>query len=738
MRSLIVLMIVLASSTVLLAAPPSEWRSTGIGGGGALFSPCFDPHDPKSLWVSCDMSALYHSADLGQSWRTVPYRSLQVGRLSPKVGFTSDPNILYMIDSAQEKKTPVKSTDGGKTWSPLPGDPTEAEAWNISVDPTRTDRLLLSDYSTLYLSTDGGNSFARKYAVKRGDPLVLAGAFFDEQFMAVGTSAGLLVSTDGGQTLEPARVNGLPAGESMVSFAAGKSNNRLRLACITQPASNVYVGMQGDDHPNFRGLYTLDWGKSGWVKKGGLPGGVTPFFVVMANNNADVICAGGGSSAGVPSICRSINGGDAWQSVFLTENNRNIATGWSGYRGDRDWTYSEFLFGLAVHPADANRLACSDYGFVHVSTDGGKSWRQAYVHPADQNPAGRPTPKGKVYRGNGIENTSCWQVTWFSPKTLWACFADIRGIRSTDGGSAWSFDYKGQELNSSYHVVVHPTTKTAYMATSSVHDLYESSHLQDAKIDKGTGDVLFSTNQGKTWQPLGKLGLPVVGLALDPTNPRRLYASAVNSQKGGIFVCQDITQGARAQWQRLPAPPRTEGHPFNVHVLADGTLVCTFSGRRTQNFTPSSGVFVSSNGGASWEDRSHPNMQWWTRDLVVDPHDPEQNTWYVGVFSGWGGQANGKGGLYRTTDRGKSWNRIWEEDRVASVTVHPTKKNELYVTTETNGLWHTTNADAARPEFQVVESFPFRQPERVIFNPHQPGEVWVTTFGNGLWVGRES
>jgi photosystem II stability/assembly factor-like uncharacterized protein len=217
-----------------------------------------------------------------------------------------------------------------------------------------------------------------------------------------------------------------------------------------------------------------------------------------------------------------------------------------------------------------------------------------------------------------------------------------------------------------------------------------------------------------------------------------LYASAVNSKTGGIFVCQDITQGTRAQWQRLPAPPRTEGHPFNVHVLADGTLVCTFSGRRTQNFTPSSGVFVSSNGGATWEDRSHPNMQWWTRDLVVDPHDPKQNTWYVGVFSGWGGQANGKGGLYRTTDRGKSWNRIWEEDRVASVTVHPTKKNELYVTTETNGLWHTTNADAARPEFQVVESFPFRQPERVIFNPHQPGEVWVTTFGNGLWVGRES
>jgi hypothetical protein len=46
----------------------------------------------------------------------------------------------------------------------------------------------------------------------------------------------------------------------------------------------------------------------------------------------------------------------------------------------------------------------------------------------------------------------------------------------------------------------------------------------------------------------------------------------------------------------------------------------------------SSGVFVSIDGGASWTDRSVPNMQCWTKDLVVDPFDTSQNTWFAGVY----------------------------------------------------------------------------------------------------------
>jgi hypothetical protein len=175
-------------------------------------------------------------------------------------------------------------------------------------------------------------------------------------------------------------------------------------------------------------------------------------------------------------------------------------------------------------------------------------------------------------------------------------------------------------------------------------------------------------------------------------------------------------------------------------VLNDGTIVATFSGRRAGspvNFTASSGVFVSTDGGLTWADRSDPGMKYWTSDVVVDPNDPTQSTWLVGVYSGWGGLANNLGGLYKTTDRGQHWTKLMAFDGVTSATFNPNNPNELYVTTEDQGLWYSSNGSAAAPTLTQVASYPFRQPERVFFNPYNPNEVWVTSFGSGMLVGTE-
>jgi hypothetical protein len=128
-------------------------------------------------------------------------------------------------------------------------------------------------------------------------------------------------------------------------------------------------------------------------------------------------------------------------------------------------------------------------------------------------------------------------------------------------------------------------------------------------------------------------------------------------------------------------------------------------------------------------------MRYWTKDILIDPNDATQSTWYVCVYSGWGGPPNGLGGLYRTTNRGQSWTKINSLDRVGSCAINPAHANEMYLTTETNGLWYTANLSAAQPTFTAVASYPFRQPERVFFNPYNVGEIWVTSFGNGLRVG---
>src|SRR5207249_11660661 len=144
-------------------------------------------------------------------------------------------------------------------------------------------------------------------------------------------------------------------------------------------------------------------------------------------------------------------------------------------------------------------------------------------------------------------------------------------------------------------------------------------------------------------------------------------------------------------------------------------LVVSYSARRAGVplvFTASSGVFVSSDGGQTWADRSAPGLQYWTKDVIVDPFDPTQNTWLAGVFSGWGGAPNGLGGLYKTTDRGLTWTKMLGNlDRVTSATFNPADPNEAFVTTESQGLWYSNNIRSANPTFTQVTSYGFRQPE---------------------------
>jgi len=61
--------------------------------------------------------------------------------------------------------------------------------------------------------------------------------------------------------------------------------------------------------------------------------------------------------------------------------------------------------------------------------------------------------------------------------------------------------------------------------------------------------------------------------------------------------------------------------------------------------------------------------------------------------------------------------------------------NELYLTTETQGLWMSNNINAGSPTFSNVSSYPFRQPERIFFNPTNTNEMWVSSFGNGMKMG---
>lgn len=722
-------------------AATAGWQSRGIGGGGALFCPAISPHDGNLVYMATDMSSVFKSTDFGRNWTILDFRKLQGGTKS-NICFTADPNILYAnnLDASGDVVVPARSVDGGKTWNAIV-DPTWGEVYTLFADPTTTNRLLISSYKDLYFSNDSGASFNLVHHVTTLDPdgLRIGGVFWDGADIYVGTSAGLLVSSNGGANFSVAPVAGIPAGEYIVSFAGAKQNGSLRFLAVT--VNEVWPDIPtGDIIWDYMGVYRLDLGGS-WVKKAnGIPASASPAFVAMALNDANVAyVAGGDTGTFYPIIYKTTNGGDSWSDVFITYRNHNIVTGWSGYQGDHDWWYGEYALGFAVCPNNPNRAIITDLGFAHVTEDGGAAWRQAYVQTAYQNPAGSPTPQGKNYAGNGVEDTSVWWLDWFNPDILFASFTDIQGVRSTDKGQSWvSGASLGLPYNTTYYSLKHPGSGKVYAATSSLHDIYQSYVLSDAVIDGAAGNIIFSIDNGATWQVLHDFGHPVIWLALHPAQPDTLYASVIGSAEGGIYETHNLSAGAGSTWTRLGLPPRTQGHPLCIRVLNDGALVASYSGRREANgaFTDSSGIFISTDGGSNWQDRSDPNMHFWTKDVIIDPFDVAQNTWYVAVFSHWGSPPYNAGGLFRTTDRGQTWTRISSLYRVESATVHPLDANTLYLTTEVEGLWLTQNLRQANPTFTQVPDYPFRHPTRVLFNPYDRNEIWVATFGGGLRVQR--
>jgi len=732
----IVTMLLLVAGTAL-AAPPSQWSTRGVGGGGALFAPSISPFNPSHIYMACDMSEQYHSTDQGLTWNTISFLELQANRNS-QVQFTNNPQILYSIDwsnvGLDNAQRPTKSTDGGSTWTALAGDPTGGECWTMFADNKDANKVIVTSYNQIFFSSNGGQSFGPAiYTDNTGNGAHIAGVFWDDPNIYIATFSGMLVSTNNGASFAPVAIGGIPAGNYLVSVAGAKQNGVTHFVGIT--TTSIYQGITGADHYDYSGVYRLDYGQPNWTASTtGITAGDHPFYAAMSPTNTGTAYLGGGNENGVPIIYKTTNGGQSWTQVFLSTNNQNVATGWAGAGGDRGWGYPEYVLGLAVAPSDPNQVIFTDLGDAHLTTNGGTSWRQAYVSAADQNPAGASTPKKKSYHSIGLENTTNWTVCWSDANNVMAGFSDITAMRSTDGGVAWSFDFSGPTQNSMYSIVKNPTG-VLYAASATVHDMYQSTRLADSIIDAGGGRVLFSTDMGKTWQTMHEFGKVVVWVELDPNNPNRLFASVAHSTQGGIYVTNNASAGAGSTWTKLANPPRTEGHPFNIRVLNDGTLVCSYSGRRTgSGFTASSGVFVSTDNGQSWIDRSHPGMLYWTKDVVIAPGDATQSTWYAGVFSGWGGAPNGLGGLYKTINRGVSWTRVNNNDRVTSCTINPANPDELYFTTEVDGLWYSSNATSGNPSFTRVASYPFRQPERVFFNPYA-NELWVTSFGSGLRVG---
>ncbi len=742
MKNLYIFLLLIIPS-ILHSQIPNAWESRGIGGGGALFCPAINPTNPNEYYVACDMSELFHTTDFGLSYNAVDFR--EVMAFSPtKIWFTNQPGLLYCINNRTDVFQVSKSTDEGKTWENVAGMMPWESVYALFVDYHNPEIMVTNFWSSILFSSNGGESFSTIHETSIDEGAHLAGVFFDYPDIFIGLNEGLLVSHDGGINFDFENFPGMTEGQGFYSFTGARQNDTVRLMGTTIEISDFWNGMPATEFwESVDDVYRIDYSLGNWESVGGSINWTMdyPMLIAMAENDIHTSYLGGSMEWEFPTVLKTTDGGNNWQHVFLTDNNQNITTGWAGYQGDHHWWYPGAVLGIDVSRFNPDTIIISDMGVIHKSGDGGNSWTQAYTSPLDEHPPGSPTPKNQNYHSIGIENTSVWCMIWDDEQNMFTGYSDISGLRSKDKGETWSFDFTGHDQNTMYWVVKHPITGNLYAATSTVHDIYQSHRLRDAEIEySGSGGkIIFSEDGGATWQLMHDFEMPVYWVALDPNNPEKMYASVINHAAGfgGIWETEIVSAGQSAIWNKIVNPTRTQGHPACIIVLDDGKVLTSWSARRNTvgQFTNSSGVFLYDPETNNWQDLSHTNMEYWTKDIIIDPNDPEQNTWYAGVFSGWGGPANDKGGLYKTIDRGQNWQQIWETHRVESCTFNPLNTNQLFVTTEVEGLWVCNNINDENPDFELVENYNFMHPLRLFFNPYNQNEIWIASFGNGLKVG---
>ncbi|MBN2045932.1 MAG: hypothetical protein JW757_12995 [Anaerolineales bacterium] len=203
------------------------------------------------------------------------------------------------------------------------------------------------------------------------------------------------------------------------------------------------------------------------------------------------------------------------------------------------------------------------------------------------------------------------------------------------------------------------------------------------EIEPGTPAYLTGIWQ-RTSGPPGGLGYDI---RMDPRNPDEMY---VTDAWAGVFKSTD----GGASWV-----PINNGITARVGLSGDGIPVfsLTIDPNNPETLWVGTqfggGVFRSDDAGASWRSMSNGIVErgLTIRGFGVEPGNSDV-VYLAGEISSWEwnnevalpglGLDMTKGAVYKTTDGGKNWNRIWYGDNLARyIWIHPEDHNLIYVST---------------------------------------------------------
>ena len=230
-----------------------------------------------------------------------------------------------------------------------------------------------------------------------------------------------------------------------------------------------------------------------------------------------------------------------------------------------------------------------------------------------------------------------------------------------------------------------------------------------------SANLLKSTDGGGNWAASndGLGGLPVYALAVDPSDASTLYAgtdggSGVYKSTNGGATWEALTKSGAAYVTCLAVDPR------NPSTIYAGALSAPLHYNVRQAY-----IIKSTDGGASWVQLNggFGGVPSAVDSLAVDPVTP--STVYAGTYNG----------LYKTTDGGASWVFVTGK-YTSSVAIDPLNPATIYILSG-GGVFKTTDGGATwNPKNSGLPATPLNS---LVLDPTNPSILYVATSGSGVF-----
>jgi photosystem II stability/assembly factor-like uncharacterized protein len=423
-------------------------------------------------------------------------------------------------------------------------------------------------------------------------------------------------------------------------------------------------------------------------------------------------------------VAKTTDAGRHWELVWQDSRElaANVRDAWLAPRFGPGWPDNPR--DLAVATGDPNVVYTADSGRIMRTTDGGKSWSPAYS---------KGTPDG-AWTTNGLDVTTCYGIHFdpFDPRHMFISYTDIGLFASDNGGASWYSSTRsgvpGPWVNTTYWVEFDPTTRgRMWAAMSGTHDLPRPKMWRSRNSDTYVGGIARSDDGGRTWRAQTNGMPPTAATHILRTPDGALYVAGFGR---GVFQSTDLGE----HWTLRNTGIEGE-QPFAWRLARDGKgVLYLVVARRSDD-----GSFGNAGDGALY--RSTDNAAHWTRielpqgvngpnGIAIDPRDPSRL--YLAAWGRSTREGAADGGIYLSTDAGKTWRRVLGEDQhIYDVTIDDADPRVLYAAGFEQAAWRSADRGVT---WKRIPGFDFKWAHRVRIDPQNRERIYITTFGGSVWT----